>query len=318
MKLKVITISPDSPFRTPLRSDTLMGHILWYILYLKGQSYFDEFKSIFCQKPQFVISDAFYQGYLPKPIYFFSKSLKTNNVTDHITKKKQNKTVYLPLSSLLCLKKNMTFDSYHQTTCEHGLAKKSKKFESGITSHNTIDRILGTSVQTGGGFYQLEKTTYKTDLEIYVSANDNNNDEALSLLLMCLANIGRDGFGADASTGRGRFKVSDNIEEIPLSSEGCNCFMNLSTGIIDQEKDHIKTGYYKFFTRFGRLGGHYASQGKPFKKPVLLLEPGSVFHPQEGEKIKPYYGKVIDQVHKHYKEIFVPAYMLPFPLKVIN
>jgi CRISPR/Cas system CSM-associated protein Csm4 (group 5 of RAMP superfamily) len=81
--------------------------------------------------------------------------------------------------------------------------------------------------------------------------------------------------------------------------------MSLSYFIPDSS---LKSGYYNLFTKFGRLGGHYAISEIPFKNPLILMTPGSVFKIEEK---KPYYGVTVKGIHKK-EEIRHQTYFFPY------
>jgi hypothetical protein len=62
-----------------------------------------------------------------------------------------------------------------------------------------------------------------------------------------------------------------------------------------------QTGFYKAITKYGKLGGHFASSSiipdsnpTPFKYPLVMFEPGSVF---EMDNMKTHYGRIIQGIH---------------------
>ena len=93
-----------------------------------------------------------------------------------------------------------------------------------------------------------------------------------------------------------------------------NAAVTLSMTAFDKIMEY--PSYYRLMTKFGKLGGSYAfssptgGKTRPFKKPVMMMEPGSIFFTSERLNNKP----LLKNVHsdKNIRHAGVP---LTLPLK---
>ncbi|HHB12651.1 MAG TPA: hypothetical protein ENK62_05580, partial [Chromatiales bacterium] len=60
-------ITVESPLGTPIRSNTLFGHLCWMVLYHDGEGALNQWLETFEEEP-LLLSDAFPHGYVPRPI----------------------------------------------------------------------------------------------------------------------------------------------------------------------------------------------------------------------------------------------------------
>lgn len=267
MKLHRIKIRMLSGGRTPLHSDTLFGSICWTVFYLEGEerlkSLLQRFKE---NKPAFVLSDGFPQGFLPRPAggnYTIrsSEGKSKQDIMVNMKKAKQIKKIsYIPLEDI---QKIILGDKIALENC-----RQPEETSLNMTVHNTIDRETGTSAE-GGLFRELYR--WDGDIDIYALAED----EWKPLLMRCLELIGFWGYGGGASHGRGAFEIEDTCEmdfELP---ESPNAYMTLSRCIPAANMPvHCQ---YRLDVKYGRFGQERGRSGYPFKKPVLMFEPGAVF-----------------------------------------
>ena len=336
MNMKKVEIIINSPFITPLLSDTLFGHIAWALRYLKGEDYLEHFLNEFKESPPVLLSNVFPKGYLPKPV---TEGLNENQINDLFNilcpectekskfieflsvLKKLNKEKYIRIEDFEELKHNYSpfeYYSFIQDRIKNMMSNISKELEikdseKEIVSHNVINRISNGS----DNFFQQEETYYSKDykMEIYVSFREDIEQE----LRDSLEYISYNGFGKDASTGKGNFSVDNNFIECKSDNEsGFNAVMSLSN-FIPSENDSTDC-LYNIMTKFGKLGGEYAQHPIddddkiiPWKKPLLMLTEGSVFN-NNGKKIE-YLGQMMNDVHSNQK-IKHYAYALVIPINI--
>ena len=305
MKTFIVTIKPESPFGTPVRGDTLFGHFCWQAAYddslLTGGlvRWIDEYST----RPFAVFSSAFpvienhKQGMeicLPRPA-MPSVSGRDSNRMERVKKRKADKKkkwmpvpademkVDFPGTELLT---DRELFERHVSSLAIGAQRmflfmhddNKKPVISFTQAHNSINRLTMT---TGPGFdpYSTENFHYLPGLKLAVIVGideDAMNEEGLK---QGFNNIGLFGFGRDASTGLGRFSVTDIGEvSLPALKPGAGCY-TLSPSIPGQGtwKQHFALP----FTRFGRHGAEMVLTGKPFKNPVVMADEGSVFIPED-------------------------------------
>jgi len=335
MNVKKLEILIKSPFITPLHSDTLFGHIAWAMRYLKGEEYLEKFLNDFKEHPPLIISNAFPKDYLPKPI---TEAIKENqlwelfNILDIGNDKKKkieylsvlkklNKEKYMKIAEFEKLKSSYSAFEYYKLIKERikdMMSGDTKKFNNTntekkeIVAHNVINRFSNTSEN----FFQQTETFYHEDyqMDIYVKFREDLEKEFID----CMNFIAINGFGKDASTGKGHFSIEGFNECKFDDGEDYNAVMSLSN-FIPFENDPLD-GFYNIMTKFGKLGGEYAQypidngdKVIPWKKPLLMLTEGSIF--KYNDKKIDYLGRMIENVHfnpkiRHY------AYALVIPINL--
>ncbi|MDY6853444.1 MAG: hypothetical protein SWO11_01860 [Thermodesulfobacteriota bacterium] len=339
-------IRPMSPVMTPFMSDTFFGHFCWAVLYEKGAVYLDDFLSIFGagHKAPVLFSSAFVSGYLPKPVlpppkrdeirefvksYFVEKpyagirSMSDKGKRfDGMTKiKTWNNLKLISIEDWLSLK-----DDYCETHLLEIFYKRlqadvdSEKpiFETEIAASTTISRLSGTVPEEGGGLFQREKTWYHKDMELdlYVEINQ---EEIVPLVKWFLCDyLPLYGFGKDKSVGMRCIEVEqDNLfSQEQFSVNNPNSSVTLSLAAFDGMAKY--KSFYRLMTKFGKLGGNYAYSSptgggtKPYKKPILMIEPGGVFFTNEDLSAKP----LLDEVHSDpsIRQCGIPV-MLPLRIR---
>ncbi len=195
--------------------------------------------------------------------------------------------------------------------CPSEYLKTIRKTE--ITYHAKINRLSGTAID--GGLFTTEDTFYGTDgFECYCKIGSNFSEEALK---KCLQFINRNGFGRKKSSGKGSVccTLESRVPESPFDDS--NAFMTLSNYV--PKTDDPERGFYNIFTKYGKLGGHFASSPlkdglnpMPFKYPLIMFEPRSVFIVKEARS---YYGRMIKGIHS-FSDIDITHYGLAYPLPV--
>ncbi len=161
--------------------------------------------------------------------------------------------------------------------------------------HSNINRLSGTT-QEMSLFTTEEMFFGSEEFEAYCIIGSNFQEKKLS---DCLAFISSDGYGRKKSTGKGNIKCTLDVGDSAVPPADANAFMTLSN-YVPKSNDPIE-GYYKAFTKYGKLGGHFASspitiEGNPmpFKYPLVMFEAGSVFWEKEECKN---YGRIVNKMH---------------------
>ena len=325
MKTIKIKIEPLSAFKSKLQSDTIFGQFCWMYKYIYGEDKLEEILKDYDKAPFIVFSDGFVGNTLPKPIL---KPLHIDLLDKLVEKFTDDKEIAYSL--LKKLKKISSMDIEELSPIldsepltddlvinellssmfdkKGNLVQASEKFY--IEHHvlkNSVNRILNTTTE---GLYQSNEFFINSNVEIYVKF-----DEAkikLDDIENTLENIGKTGFGADKSTGKGRFEILSIDEDfdlkdymLPDKNKTKNGFISLSSGLITD--DNISLNFGKTFTKFGKLGGERAITGNHFKNPVILYKPGSTFFINE---YKEFYGNATSKVFKD-NNGFHSGFMMP-------
>lgn len=252
-----VTLQPLSAFGTPLAGDTLFGQLCWAIRERFGEARLTSLLDGYTEgRPFLVVSDAFPAGWLPRPqLPDFLLGIDG----DPAQRKTAKKRVWLPLIDAGLPLADWLAHAAALKTTEHL-----------VLTQNTINRLTGT---TGTGPFaprQVERLQLCSEggLNIYFCLDSSrlNNVE----LGQVLADVGMSGFGRDASTGLGKFSVSDIVAwQWPATPS--RHALTLAPCAPAPEALNASACYYQPQTRFGRHGNIAALGGRPFKRPVLGL-----------------------------------------------
>ncbi len=320
---------------TPLMSDTLFGHFCWAVRYKNGEAYLEDLLSSYRDKspPPVLFSSAFIAGHLPRPCLpplkreqakqliqdlfvsdaagLFPDLSEKQRFFKGLSQLKQwNKQRLIPVETWHQLKNGYSeyrlpeifFEQFTKRTTnnEQDAVKPDKKE---IVASNTISRTSGTVMEEGGGLFSREKTWFQpgVELDLYVRTTAGEIDDLVRWFLETY--LPETGFGKDKSVGMGTLKINrdDTFDPNIFHVSAANCRLVLSlTAFKGMEKYR---SYYRLKTKFGKLGGDYAFSSptggnpRPFKKPVLMMEPGSVFFTTDQID----HSELIDGVHSDEK-----------------
>jgi len=195
---------------------------------------------------------------------------------------------------------------------------KAVEYESFIShlsqSHNTINRLTQTTGDDNFAPYTKENIYYypETKLVLFVLIDENITD--IDQIRKGLENIGKFGFGRDASIGLGRFAVCESNEiNVAVPKDANACYL-LAPCV--PEKDRFERMYFTPFIRFGKHEDRLANAGNPFKNPVVMADEGAVFiSKNKGVFDKPY-GRAVTGVSKAEPSSVVQGYAPYLPLKL--
>ena len=344
MKLYEIIIKPMSGFGTPLKGDTIFGHFCWQAAYdaslLNGG--FDKWIACYGERPFAVFSSAwpklwdnekFFYAFkrpdLPLSFLFPPSSDNRKKVFEEL--KENQKKKWMKLSENLFLKPDsvgyMTDEdlikaSTNQITEETGRIMRGKRhqkfYADFIRQHNTINRCTMTTGE--GMFAPFTETVFfyypETELAVFVLINEEAID--IERVSAAIENIGKFGFGRDASTGCGRFELGEYDELALPSVESSNACYAIAPTV--PEKGIFSDQYFTPFVRFGKHGDVLATSKNPFKNPVVMADEGAVFIPKSRDVFqKPYIGRAVLNTSKIKEHTVVHqgyAPYLPFRLEM--
>ncbi len=343
MKQYAVTIKTCSAFGTPLKGDTLFGQFCWELFsdpdlveqdpveLLKNyhDSPFIIFSSAF---PRIAVNDGQLACALKRPDYPFRRD--SDNQVDkrhkYLMVKEEKKKKWfihrwtsepLRLEKLEFITDEELMRSIKQSTDVgyFALSEEPRKFENSVVqAHNTINRLSNTTGLPPYAPFNLETCYYgsgKTELVLFILFDEKVID--IEKIVLTLNRIGLFGYGRDASTGMGKFKVSETVE-LPLF-EGvkfCGCY-TLAPCV--PEKGKYTRYSFSPFTRFGKHGNIYARASNPFKNPVIMADEGAVLMTREHSIIdKPYVGQAIGGVSKIEPNAVVQGYAPYIPVETEN
>jgi len=319
MKIYEFILKPLSGFATPMKGDTIFGHICWLASFdekLFGKTIGD-LLSDYDKNPFAVISSAFpCRRKDGEKVYFFKKpdmpceylfEYKNEQERDERGKQDKRKQWMLVNSrdGLSSLK-----DRDGTLYCQRDIFKKFSQW------HNTINRKTG---KTGKGIfapYSVRQFVYEEDFDLVVFTGIDEKRIKIEALKRAFEKIGKQGFGKDASTGLGKFEVME-VSEIDLKNLGSEnplaCY-TLSPCV--PEKGKYRQIYFEPFVRFGKHGGELAKIN-PFKNPVIMADEGAIFIPEKEEVFeKAYLGSAVFGVSEVQPEAVTQGYSLFIPVRI--
>lgn len=277
MKLLRFILKPLSFFGTPLKGDTLFGHFCWQVVHEPSivNGGISEIVDSYETSPVCIFSSAYpcindgdeTQVFVKRPITSAMWSSKSPE-----SSKEEKRKNWMKLDSSLLL--DLEQAEFVSGIKKEGAASHKEDFWlSTEIQHNSIDRRVFRT--NGAEFAPFSQTSEclnpKYNLAVFVLYDESRLTKAN--IVIAVTNIGQFGFGRDASTGFGRFKV-ESADDIGVPSfELANAAYTLSPCLpTDSEAKGI---YYRPFVRFGRHGDTYATSSCVFKNPVLLADEGA-------------------------------------------
>ncbi len=312
MSVYRIEITLETPLGTPIRSNTLFGHLCWMLRYHDGEGALNQWLQAFEDDP-LLLSDAFPHGYVPRPLVrpltpdereaWLARAEQAlgGRLRAMSVLKQHRKAGWLPLEEFLALRHAYADRVLLEKRLNGGSWPVPATGRSEKVARNRIDRLTGRTPQEGGLYFQYETWFAGEGPHLWLWADPGSlgADRLKSLLEL----VGSQGYGRDASTGRGRFRIRVEPEPTELFRAQGNRWMTLSRGLLTASMEAAR---YRLSTHYGRLGGPRASDARgPFKYPLLLVEPGSTFTGGPGP-----HGGLIRNVHPALSDVVDNGYHL--------
>lgn len=283
MQTYCITLEPVTAFGTPLAGDTLFGQLCWTLRHRYGNDRLNNLLEGYLEgQPYAILSDAFPAGYIPLPALPVTCWQRDNTTDRKALKAKRwfdRDKLHVPLAQwqqyaasdndITRLQNPKNADPQNQNLA--GIFSATD-----IRSHNTIDRMTGT---TGTGMfapYTRAQTWYSPQCQLQCYAVLDENRLTIDELEENLAAIGNTGYGRDASAGLGKFRITGIKKHHWPDQSGAAC-MTLAPCAPQGMHWKAQESYYRIHTRFGRHGDIAACGSNPFKRPLLMAQTGAVF-----------------------------------------
>ena len=262
-----------SPIVTPLKGDTIWGHIVWGIANHDGEAVVASFlEQAIEETPALIVSSAFPAGMVCRPLPAPQERTGTLTIELYSTIKVEKKIKYAPASEYFV-------DTPASTE------EMKNPFKSVMVMHNTMDRVTNTVLENG--LYSVEeKWSQIVDWDLYILSS-LPSARIKELVEWAFEN----GYGADASTGKGMITIEGDPVPVKTKKQG-NTYMAL--GPFVDANNGITNIRADIFIRSGKIGGAFAGSISPYKKPVVLFDEGAVF---ESGKIIEFTGKLLDNMH---------------------
>ncbi len=293
--IKKLSLKPKSGLLTPLQSDTIFGHFCWRMVEVKGEEVLRKFLGLYQEtKPVFTLSDGLFEVdgevVFPRPLelptdsaYSLEKLETINNflLRREILARKFISAEHLQLfldgkmeeyEQRFSLENEQISSSIYEELRFHVRINR----ESFSGEDKTLFQIKPQYLAEETGFALLVKVI---DKQAYLDYEVEN----------ILLGIFETGYGKKKSSGYGAFSVlgfSDyNLLKEPEEGSG---FLSLGN-YLPSRSDNSQPGYFDFMVKYGKLGENLSSGNNPFKKPIILMKPGSCFKTNAS---KPFYGRI--------------------------
>lgn len=277
------TLKTQTAFGTPLVGDSLFGQFCWAVVQRYGEIRLENLLNGYTdQKPFIVISDAFPKGYLPLPV-LPSQLWEKGEEQD---RKKLKKKTWIGFDQ-----HSQAVNSWQKSAKNNEDAGlKTKKQDQ---SHNTLNRQTMTTGENEFAPYAMSQIWYSqyTELDMYMVFDEARI--SLDEVKQCLSDIGKIGFGRDASIGLGKFELAQ-AQAVEFSTKNANACLTLANTAPQDLGLNSENSFYQLHTRFGRHGGLYALGSNPFKKPIILAKTAAIFAVENWHK--PFLGNGLANV----------------------
>jgi CRISPR-associated protein Csm4 len=338
VKLYEIVLKPKAGFGTPLKGDTIFGHICWQAAHFPDllEGGLEHQISLYSEQPFAIFSSAFIKLKSQPPTYAIKRPDVPLTFSLTETERKQRIVQSMDLKAKTWMKVEagicpnlteaefLTDDELIEILRKHysnGGAQfwPSSSAQEPIVAfsqpHNTINRLTETTGPEMFAPYTRENHYYYpgTELAVFVLINETATD--VDRVCDALSMIGKWGFGRDASTGLGRFEVNGHsLLDYPDLSDADACY-TLAPSV--PERNHFEKIYFYPFVRLGKHGDVLAGAKNPFKNPVIMADEGAVLVPKKKSVFSyPYIGKAVAGVSKAKPETVVQGYAPYLPIKL--
>lgn len=313
MVLYRCVIRPLGPLASPLHSDTLFGAFCWGWRSLSGSGSLEEeiISPSLAGAPPIIFSNGFPHHTLPLPLGCHDTAVRSErqeNKRDRQAAWRKNKTIqdtrYVDREAFLRIR-NGDWSGFCGDLCKDAGS-------AATTLHNTVSRESGTAEDPdgAGGLFGSDRRFFSPDQEfdfyLLTSLPGERLERTLELML-------ETGIGADKSTGCGGFSLLSLDEETELAAppEGANGFVAISN-FLPAASDPTE-GWYQVFTKYPRLDREFASSGSPYKKPMLMVKAGSMFHTGS---LRPWYGRCITGIAAVPAPVTVNGCTIAVPVRI--
>jgi len=280
MTLYRIRFKLCSSIVTPLKGDTIWGHIVWGIANHEGNAAVTDFlEKEISDTPALVVSSAFPAEMVCRPMPPPERNIILDiDAYSEIKNKKKRK--YASASKY-----------FANTEIKIDEEKRQSPLENIQVTHNTIDRFTNSVLEEKSPYSTEERWPKITDWDLYVLSS-SDPDRIKELVQWAFEN----GYGADASTGKGRISEIGKPEEVKpiIKTKPGNTYTYMALGPFVGSKNGMTDLRADIFVRSGKLGGAFAASMIPYKKPVVLYDEGAIF---TCDKPIEYTGIMLEKMH---------------------
>lgn len=294
-----VTIKLKAPTGTPWQADTIFGHLCWVLVHRDGEGVLRQFLQPFLDgSPAFLLSDGFPPGFLPRPLTF--RLASSDTLEEFRANRKLRRLAFLNEEEFSRAVRGEVFEP-----ADNSVELKSKSSTRAVLK-NQISRLTGTTGEEGNLFGFIEHWT--REVVIYGKVREDHKD----FLRELFQDFHRFGYGKRKAVGYGAIDSLDFAAFAGFSAiADANGFVTLSAFV--PSPDDPTEGRWRLRVKYGRLGEEFAFSENPFKKPLVMLESGSVFY---DVPVKEHYGRMVTDVSAVHSEVVHYGYALPVVVKL--
>lgn len=303
MALYSVDLMLRSALGTPLRAETLWGHICWGIRYRSGNNALEKWLSRYDDgDPPLVLSDPCPSGFLPRPhVPLPPATSRAPDLEEAAMRKRLNRQRLLSQSIFERLQQNLSSQALADALYNRSATAPPAASQMSITQAGINRLTAGTEQPDGGTLYTTNATFYEpipgsnhATFSVLVRSNESPEtigawfDDGLS-----------GGYGRDATTGKGALSVKSLRPVSAPEVTGANAVVLLGPAVPkpgDPYRGYFQTGIYS-----GRVGGDFAIGPMPDgseqrqKYPVHHLSTGTVLICSEN--VPAFVGRIVARVH---------------------
>jgi len=272
-----LTLRPRAAFGGAIKGDTLFGQLCWAARNRWGEARLAELLDGYTEgRPFAVCSDAFPRGFLPRPALPLHRYAAPAEADRKAVKRRK----WVPLEAMDEPVGEWLALSRSDSEVAADLGGGDRLAEIHVQPHNSIDRLTGTTGGADFSPYTQEQHWFAAgiDLHLYLLVDSTRLPAEDAIQLM--HDIGRTGYGRDASIGLGKFELLGEPTTAALPAQpGANACYTLAPCAPQRLEFKSTASHYEVFTRFGRHGDLAVHTGRPFKAPVLLAQTAAVLVP---------------------------------------
>lgn len=298
MWLKVV-IRLRAATGTPWQADTIFGHLCWVLAQRDGEAALHRFLEPFLAgSPSLLLSNGFPPGLLPHPLNF---RLADDGTRDSFCANRElRRQVFLTEADFRRATQGETFKPVDPEE-DHQKAGHSR-----AVLKNQINRLTGTTGEQGTLYGFTEH--WIPEVVVYAKVREDSEDLVRTLFQVLTIS----GYGKRKAVGYGAIQSLDfgPFDGFP-TPDGANGFVTLSA-FVPSPIDPTD-GRWRLRVKYGRLGEEFAFSNNPFKRPLVMFEPGSVFY---DAPVKEHYGRMVAGLSATHPEVVHYGFALPVAMKL--
>jgi CRISPR-associated protein Csm4 len=306
----------------PWQADTIFGHLCWALRYADGVAELRRFLDAYQEpgEPPILVSNGFPGDLLPRPLHLEHLPASppgphANTAGEGVGSEAEEAFAYhRDLRKRQYLTPQEFQDARESRPPAPGSRDPENVVSTRVTLKNQINRLTNTTGE-GGQLFGFEETFYLDrdskvpQVTIYCAVAESYGATQAQRLFRALE---ASGYGKRKAVGYGAISHLD-WQPFPWFPDvpGANAAVSLSN-FVPARGDPTK-GWWKTLVKYGRLGEEFASSLHPFKRPVIMLQAGTVLLDPSP---RPYYGRLVRGVSFLDPGIVQYGYALAVPLRV--